>query len=67
MCPRLKVTAMPASKFRPLNQACERLGASLHADDPSLAPLRFDRYQEADVTAYGKTGMGPHDHLFPDF
>ncbi|KAG7562014.1 hypothetical protein FFLO_02569 [Filobasidium floriforme] len=28
---------------------------------------QFDRYQEADVTAYGKTGTGPHDNLFPDF
>ena len=28
---------------------------------------RFDRYQEADVSQYGKTGTGPYDHLFVDF
>lgn len=28
---------------------------------------RFDRYQEADVTSYGKTGTSPYDHLFVDF
>jgi hypothetical protein len=28
---------------------------------------RFDRYQEADVSSYGKTGTSPYDHLFPDF
>lgn len=36
--------------------------------DPAIAPdRRFDRYQEADVSQYGKTGTGPHDHLFADF
>lgn len=29
--------------------------------------LRFDRYQEADVTSYGKTGVSTYDHLFVDF
>ncbi|RSH86881.1 camp-dependent protein kinase catalytic subunit [Apiotrichum porosum] len=28
---------------------------------------QFDRYQEADVTSYGKTGTSPYDHLFVDF
>lgn len=28
---------------------------------------RLDRYAEADVTEYGKTGRGVHDHLFPEF
>ncbi|WVQ80841.1 hypothetical protein IAT38_002948 [Cryptococcus sp. DSM 104549] len=28
---------------------------------------QFDRYQEADVSAYGKTGTGPHDHFFTEF
>ncbi|WVW84081.1 hypothetical protein I302_106110 [Kwoniella bestiolae CBS 10118] len=28
---------------------------------------QFDRYQEADVSAYGKAGTGPYDHLFSDF
>lgn len=29
--------------------------------------LRFDRYAEADVSQYGKTGTGPYDHFFGDF
>jgi protein kinase A len=28
---------------------------------------RFDRYQEADVSDYGKAGSGPHDHFFTEF
>ncbi|OCF74469.1 AGC/PKA protein kinase [Kwoniella mangroviensis CBS 8886] len=28
---------------------------------------QFDRYQEADVSAYGKAGTGPYDHFFTDF
>jgi hypothetical protein len=28
---------------------------------------RFDRYQEADVSAYGKSGSGPYDHFFTEF
>ncbi|WWC62130.1 uncharacterized protein I303_104721 [Kwoniella dejecticola CBS 10117] len=28
---------------------------------------QFDRYQEADVSAYGKAGTGPYDHFFMDF
>jgi hypothetical protein len=28
---------------------------------------RFDRYQEADVSEYGKVGMGPYDHFFTEF
>lgn len=51
MCPRSKAREMPASE-----------------SDPAIAPdRRFDRYQEADVSQYGKTGTGPHDHLFADF
>ncbi|OXG23502.1 protein kinase A [Cryptococcus neoformans Tu401-1] len=28
---------------------------------------QFDRYQEADVSAYGKVGNGPYDHFFMEF
>lgn len=28
---------------------------------------QFDRYQEADVSDYGKAGSGPHDHFFTEF
>ncbi|OCF41888.1 AGC/PKA protein kinase [Kwoniella heveanensis CBS 569] len=28
---------------------------------------QFDRYQEADVSAYGKAGTGPYDHFFTEF
>ncbi|WRT66517.1 uncharacterized protein IL334_003476 [Kwoniella shivajii] len=28
---------------------------------------QFDRYQEADVSAYGKEGTGPYDHFFTEF
>ncbi|WVQ99549.1 hypothetical protein IAU59_006685 [Kwoniella sp. CBS 9459] len=28
---------------------------------------QFDRYQEADVSAYGKVGTGPYDHFFTEF
>lgn len=35
---------------------------------PSLfADSRFDRYQEADVSTYGKPGTSQYDHLFADF
>lgn len=37
------------------------------ATDFILLLIRFDRYAEADVSEYGKTGHGPHDHLFPEF
>ncbi|RSH87230.1 camp-dependent protein kinase catalytic subunit [Saitozyma podzolica] len=28
---------------------------------------QFDRYQEADVSEYGKAGTGPYDHFFTEF
>ncbi|RXK39287.1 AGC/PKA protein kinase [Tremella mesenterica] len=28
---------------------------------------QFDRYQEADISEYGKVGTGPYDHFFTDF
>jgi protein kinase A len=31
------------------------------------AENRFDRYQEADVSEYGRVGTGPYDHFFVDF
>lgn len=44
------------------------------ASERTLVPLRrmlisdrFDRYQEADVSAYGKAGTGPYDHFFTEF
>lgn len=34
---------------------------------PLLTRFRFDRYQETDVSDYGKVGTGPYDHFFADF
>lgn len=33
----------------------------------TLTVHRFDRYQEADVSDYGKVGTGPYDHFFGEF
>jgi len=34
---------------------------------PTALISRFDRYQEADVSEYGKAGTGAYDHFFADF
>jgi hypothetical protein len=52
---------MQASESVPLR------AASRGSADVAVEPGRFDRYQEADVSEYGKSGRGPHDHLFPEF
>ena len=45
--------------------ASETCFPKLYQEDRLIS--RFDRYAEADVSQYGKTGNGPYDHFFGDF
>lgn len=54
MSPKSKVMETPASK-------------SFLAFLFRLMQYRFDRYQEADVSEYGRAGTGPYDHFFTEF